>query len=287
MASAGTFSSSCRETGRRGLRRGRDGARLAAREPAQVAGAAAAGAASAWPRLAANPNRFLSAVQIGVTVAGCCPPPSVARRSPTASSRAPAEAGPARAWPRSRPGADHDWSSRYVSLVFGELAPKRLALQRAERSRSALAPLVDRMRAVARPVIWLLSRSTDLVVRLLGGDPNANREVMSDEELRDLVAGARGARRGGARDRRRGVRRPASRQLREVMLPRTEVEFLDAAMPAGTRRRVRRRAAALALPGVWTDSATTTSSASCTSRDLLDPAVARVRSGSATGPRGR
>jgi len=80
-------------------------------------------------------------------------------------------------------------------------------------------------------VIWLLSRSTDLVVRALGGDPNANREVMSDEELRDLVSAHESL---GEEERRivDDVFEAGGRQLRELMLPRTEVDFVDAEMPA-------------------------------------------------------
>ncbi|HEY0470013.1 MAG TPA: hemolysin family protein, partial [Kribbella sp.] len=119
----------------------------------------------------------------------------------------------------------------YVSIVIGELAAKRLALQRAETFALGLAPLVDRIASIARPVIWLLSRSTDLVVRALGGDPNANREVMSDEELRDLVSGHESL---GEEERRivDDVFEAGGRQLRELMLPRTEVDFVDAEMPA-------------------------------------------------------
>jgi putative hemolysin len=118
-----------------------------------------------------------------------------------------------------------------VSIVLGELAAKRLALQRAETFALGLAPLVDRIASIARPVIWLLSKSTDLVVRALGGDPNANREVMSDEELRDLVSAHESL---GEEERRivDDVFEAGGRQLRELMLPRTEVDFVDAEMPA-------------------------------------------------------
>ena len=59
----------------------------------------------------------------------------------------------------------------FFTLVFGELAPKRLALQRAERVALVAGPVVDRLSTLARPLVWLLSRCTNLVVRLLGGDP--------------------------------------------------------------------------------------------------------------------
>ena len=77
----------------------------------------------------------------------------------------------------------------YFTLVLGELAPKRLALQRPEKAAMLAAPTLDRISVLARPLVWLLSRSINLVVRILGGDPAAGRGVMTEEELRDLVAG--------------------------------------------------------------------------------------------------
>src|SRR3712207_4969683 len=80
---------------------------------------------------------------------------------------------------------------------------------------------------LSRPVIWLLSKSTDVLVRLLGGDPKVSGEAISQEELRDLVA----AHESLSSDERRlidEVFRAGEREVREVMTPRTEVEFLDA-----------------------------------------------------------
>jgi putative hemolysin len=79
-------------------------------------------------------------------------------------------------------------------------------------------------------VIWLLSRSTDGVVRIFGGDPRAGREAISEEELRDIVA----AHETLGREERQlieDVFEAGERQLHEVMVPRTEVDFLDAATP--------------------------------------------------------
>jgi putative hemolysin len=182
-------------------------------------------------RVAANPNRFLSAVQIGVTLMGFL---SAAFGGATlADSLSPhlQKLG----LPESVAGTVAlvliTILISYVSIVIGELAAKRLALQRAETFALGLAPLVDRIASIARPVIWLLSRSTDLVVRALGGDPNANREVMTDEELRDLLSAHESL---GEEERRivDDVFEAGSRQLRELMLPRTEVDFIDAEMPA-------------------------------------------------------
>ena len=118
----------------------------------------------------------------------------------------------------------------YVSLVLGELAPKRLALQRAEGVATVVAPPLDRFASLMRPVIWLLSRSTDVVVRLLGGDPGIGRAEITEEELRDLLSGHEAL----SEEERKIVEdvfAAADRQVREVMRPRTEVDFLDAALP--------------------------------------------------------
>jgi len=118
----------------------------------------------------------------------------------------------------------------YFTLVLGELAPKRLALQRTKQVSLVVAPALDRFSMLARPLVWLLSRSTNLVVRLLGGDPRQGRGVMTEEELHDLVAGAQAL----SADERRivgDVFDAGKRQLREVLVPRTEVDFLPADMP--------------------------------------------------------
>jgi putative hemolysin len=95
----------------------------------------------------------------------------------------------------------------------------------------ALGPTIDRVSRLSRPVIWLLSASTNIVVRLLGGDPHAQREEITDEELRELV----GSHEALGEDERRileDVFEAGDRQIREVMVPRTEVDFLDASTPA-------------------------------------------------------
>lgn len=182
-------------------------------------------------RVAANPNRFLSAVQIGVTLMGFL---SAAFGGATlADSLSPRlqKLGLPESVANTVALILITIAISYVSIVLGELAAKRLALQRAETFALGLAPLVDRIASGARPVIWLLSKSTDLVVRALGGDPNANREVMSDEELREIVSAHESL---GEEERRivDDVFEAGGRQLRELMLPRTEVDFVDAEMPA-------------------------------------------------------
>jgi putative hemolysin len=119
----------------------------------------------------------------------------------------------------------------YVTLVFGELAPKRIAMQRAERWGLLAARPLSAMSTFTRPAVWLLSRSTDVVVRVLGADPRRQREEVTEEELRDMVATQT---RFSAQQRRiiDGAFEIAQRTLREVLRPRTEVFVLDAEQPA-------------------------------------------------------
>ena len=181
--------------------------------------------------LTSNPNRFLSAVQIGVTLAGFL---SAAFGGATlADSLAVVMIG----WglPEAAAGALAlvliTLVISYFSIVVGELTAKRLAMQRAEAFAIALAPLVNAIAKIATPVIWFLGKSTDLLVRVLGGDPNAAREEVSDEELRAMVGSSSTL----GREERRIVDEVFAAgevSLRETMIPRTEVDFLDGSMPA-------------------------------------------------------
>jgi putative hemolysin len=181
--------------------------------------------------LTANPNRFLSAVQIGVTLAGFL---SAAFGGATlADSFATTLIG----WGMPDAAAGPvalvliTLVISYFSIVVGELAAKRLAMQRAEAFAIALAPLVNTIAKVATPVIWFLGKSTDLLVRVLGGDPNAAREEVSDQELRAMVGSSSTL---GDAERRivDEVFAAGEISLRETMIPRTEVDFLDGSMPA-------------------------------------------------------
>ncbi|MGO2684545.1 MAG: hemolysin family protein, partial [Microbacterium sp.] len=114
----------------------------------------------------------------------------------------------------------------YLSLVLGELVPKRLAIQRNAQFAYAVAPALNAFAVVMRPVIWLLSVSTNGLVRVLGGDPDKNGEELSDEEVRDIVASHQGL----PDDERRildDVLSLRGRQISEVMRPRPEVVALD------------------------------------------------------------
>ncbi len=189
--------------------------------------------------VARDPNRFLAAVQIGVTVAGFF---SAAYGGSTLA--------PDLAPYLDRAGFSEELADAtalvamtlliaYLSLVLGELVPKRLALQKSAGLSLAVAPVLDKFAVAARPVIWLLSVSTDAVVRVLGGDPKATSEELSEEELRDLVSTHE-----GLGDEERSIVQDvldASRTtIKEVMRPRGDVEFLDADLPlAQAAQRVR------------------------------------------------
>ncbi|MFC9325425.1 hemolysin family protein [Kitasatospora sp. NPDC057015] len=177
--------------------------------------------------LAADPNRFLAAVQVGVTCMGFL---SAAFGADTLAGKlAPVFVdlglSPGVADAVALVGLTLVIS--YVSLVLGELTPKRIGLQRADSIAVLAAPVVDVMSVVLRPAIWLLGHSTNLMVRLFGGDPKAGRGSMSSEELRGLVAANTEL---GSDERAliADVFAAGERQLREVMVPRTEVTFLDA-----------------------------------------------------------
>jgi len=181
-------------------------------------------------KLAQDPNRFLSAVQIGVTVATLVSGAFGAATLAAAMRSALIGENVSAAWASVISFVTVTVAISFFSLVLQELAPKRLALQRPESVALVAAPLLDRISVLARPLVWLLSVSTNLVVRLLGGDPSAGREVMTTEELQDLVAGHQAL----SADERRivaDVFDAGKRQVREVLLPRTEVEFIAADTP--------------------------------------------------------
>ncbi|HZB49736.1 MAG TPA: hemolysin family protein, partial [Mycobacteriales bacterium] len=204
-------------------------------------------------RLAGDPNRFLAAVQVGVTLAGFF----------SAAFGAATLAGPVAdlllGW--GVPDGIADTVAfisitiliSYFSLVLGELAPKRLGLQRAESVALLAASPLDRIATMVRPLIWLLSRTTDLVVRLLGGDPGANREAITEEELRGLVA-AHESLTGEERKLIDDVFAAGERQVREVMLPRTEVDFLDVGTTVSRAARLAMEAPHSRYPVVRRDS---------------------------------
>jgi putative hemolysin len=183
-------------------------------------------------KLAQDPNRFLSSVQIGVTLATLVSGVYGSATLVGFLERGLKDWGMSPGWTSAIAFIVVTVAITFVTLILGELAPKRIALQRVEAVSLLAAPTLDRISVLARPLVWLLSVSTDLVVRILGGNPKANRTVMTEEELRDLVASNQAL----SPDERRIVGEvfdAGKRQIREVLLPRTEVEFVAADMPIG------------------------------------------------------
>jgi putative hemolysin len=182
-------------------------------------------------RLLADPNRFLATVQIGVTLATLSASAFGAEtlNKPFSAALARWGVSPGLAGPLAFIAVTVAVS--YLSLVLGELTPKRLALQRAEGLAMVVAPSLNRLATLSRPIVWVLSTSTNALVRLAGGDPKSSGEAISQEELRDLVA----AHESLSSDERRlidEVFRAGDREVREVMTPRTEVMFLEASTTA-------------------------------------------------------
>ena len=182
--------------------------------------------------VASNPNRLLATLQVGVTVTGFL----------SAALGADRLGDHFIPWLESR-GLSGDSASTasligltfiiaYFSLVFGELVPKRVALYRTEQIAMYSAGFIDIVAKIFRPIIWVLSHSTSLVVRLFGIDPKEQRSQISEEELLDLVAG-HAALTDEERDIVEEVFNASERQVHEVMVPRTEVDFMDASLTVG------------------------------------------------------
>jgi putative hemolysin len=117
--------------------------------------------------------------------------------------------------------------------------PKRLAMQSAVGFSRALAPPLHVLSNLMRPAVWVLSVSTDAVVRLFGGDPRATQESVGLEELRDMVAQS-DTLEDESRDILTDVFGARNRSLQEVMRPRTEVAFIDGGLTVAEARELAR-----------------------------------------------
>jgi len=187
--------------------------------------------------LARNPNRFISAVQIGSTLAGFL------SASFGAATLAKTYTSPMlEGWGMTPTAADIisvvviTILISFFSIVISELAAKRLAMQNPEAFALALAPLVAGLASLFRPVIWLMGVCTNALVRLFGGDPKMSRQNVSDSELRSMVVASPTL---GAEERHivSDVFDVGETSLREVMIPRTEVHFLASSMLAAEALR--------------------------------------------------
>ena len=197
-------------------------ARLRARAAAGSSGAAAA------LELAADPGRFLSAVQIGITLVGVL---AGAFSGATLGARLAAWLGAA--------GFSEGFADTlgvgavvvaitYLSLIVGELVPKQIALRDPEGVAGRVAPAMRLLSRFARPLVWLLDTSGEVVLRLLGKSGERAARV-SEEEFRSIMAEAEsaGVLKSREHDMLERVMRLADRSARALMTPRLDVEALD------------------------------------------------------------
>lgn len=199
------------------------------------------GAATAL-RLAEDPGRFLSTVQIGITLVGVL---SGAFSGATLGARL---AG----WLAAQ-GVDTDLAQTlgvggvvvlltYLSLIAGELVPKQLALRNAEAIAVRMAPAMALLAKVSAPIVWVLDRSGKAVLWMLGVTDEGKSRV-TEEEVKTLLTEAHeeGVLEEEERDMISGVMRLADRTARALMTPRREIELLDIEMtPAEALAAIRR-----------------------------------------------
>lgn len=178
--------------------------------------------------LASDPGRFLSTVQIGITLVGVL---SGAFSGATLGERLSswlALNGMPAAWAQVIGVGLVVSAITYVSLIVGELAPKQLALNNPEKLACAVAPAMTILANVSHPVVWLVDRSGKVVLALLG-QGQSREQTVTEDEIKALVAEGESA----------GVVEPGERQMIarvlrlgdqpvvSVMTPRTEIELLD------------------------------------------------------------
>jgi putative hemolysin len=178
--------------------------------------------------LGANPGRFLSTVQIGITLVGVL---SGAFSGATLGLRLTT-------WLQETgvpPGAASTLgvgivvaAITYGSLIVGELVPKQIALRNPEAVASRVAPFMVVLATVAAPIVWFLDISGRLLLRLLG-QTNEDGEKITDDEIKLLIAEAEqhGTIESDERQMIAGVMRLSDRQIRAVMTPRTDIDWLS------------------------------------------------------------
>lgn len=181
--------------------------------------------------LAADPGKFLSTVQIGITLIGI-----------VAGAYSGASLGHPTAARLEALGLGHNAAENlgfalviglttFASLIVGELVPKQIALRSPEPIAVVMAVPMTWLARLTKPVVWLLDSTSRLVFRLLGLSRDSEDQVTA-EELHLIVAEA--SKSGVIEEHERsiisGVVRLADRPVREVMTPRTEVDWLDAGL---------------------------------------------------------
>lgn len=179
-------------------------------------------------RLAEEPGRFLSSVQIGITLVGVL---SGAFSGATLGARLAGtllEAGFSPSVAHTLGVGSVVVAITYLSLIVGELVPKQIALRAPEAVAAKVAPVMLWIARIGAPLVWLLDRSGRILLRLLG-QSGVSEASMSDEEVRLVISEAESA---GVMDKAEtemiaGVMRIADRTARGLMTPRHEVDTVD------------------------------------------------------------
>ena len=177
-------------------------------------------------RLARNPNRFLGTIQLGITLAGYL---ASATAAITLAEPLVPSLGLFGGAAEAVAIGSVTIVLAVVNIVVGELAPKRLAMQNAQRWALMVAIPLDRLATLTKPIVWLMGKATDLIVRLFGGNPDAAAEQLSSEELREMVSAHRGLT-IEQREMISGALEIQDRVLREILIPRRKVVMLSSDM---------------------------------------------------------
>jgi putative hemolysin len=190
------------------------------------------GGARAALRLLEHPTRFLSSVQIGITLIGVLS--GVYSGAHFAAPLAGWLAGFALLAPVVRYLDTAAYAIvvvgvTFLSVIIGELVPKRWALTNPEAIAAALARPMELVALLSAPLVWVLRNATELVVRMLGLPKNTARAV-SEEEIRSMIAEGThtGIFHAAEHQMIEGVLRLPDRTVRSIMMPRGDVVWLDA-----------------------------------------------------------
>ncbi|MFY8154264.1 MAG: hemolysin family protein, partial [Hyphomicrobiales bacterium] len=179
-------------------------------------------------RLSENPGRFLSTVQIGITLVGVLSGAFSGATVGARLSNALMEAGYSASVAQALGFGGVVVLITYLSLIIGELVPKQIALRDPERIAAAVAPTMVILSRLASPLVWLLDASGQAVLALLG-QRGASDERVTEEEVKTIIAEAESA--GVLESEEKamisGVMRLSDRAARALMTPRSEVEIVD------------------------------------------------------------
>lgn len=193
-----------------------------------MADAGSSGAACAL-KLAREPGKFMSTVQIGITLIGIVAGAYSGASLGTPTGERLAALGIEREWAMTIGFGLVIGFTTYASLVVGELVPKQFALIAPERIAALMARPMSWLARIAAPFVWLLDNSTGLIFSLLGLRRD-NRDALTAEELKVVFTEATHA--GIIEEHEHkvisGVVRLADRPVREVMTPRTDVDWIIA-----------------------------------------------------------